>query len=112
MLDDLVKLCTLQTSMQMLDAALRVTNRRVNALEFVICPQLENTIAYVISELDELEREDTYRIKKVKDMRVAVRASCFLVSFFAVLLFSLHAQSSNLLTVCLLFCMDFLFPKR
>lgn len=41
----------------------------MNALEFVIIPQLENTIKYILSELDELEREDTYRIKKVKDMR-------------------------------------------
>lgn len=46
-----------------------VTNRRVNALEFVIMPMLYNTIKYIISELDELEREDQYRIKKVKDLR-------------------------------------------
>ena len=32
-------------------------------------PQLNNTIKYIISELDELEREDQYRIKKVKDIR-------------------------------------------
>lgn len=38
-------------------------------MEFVIIPQLSNTIKYILSELDELEREDTYRIKKVKDMR-------------------------------------------
>lgn len=68
-LEALVDLATLQTSLHSLDAALRVTNRRVNALEFIIIPQLTNTIAYVISELDEMEREDTYRIKKVKDMR-------------------------------------------
>jgi len=48
---------------------LKVTNRRVNALEFVIMPQLNNTIKYIISELDEMEREDQYRIKKVKDIR-------------------------------------------
>ncbi len=68
-LNNLVELATLQTSLQSLDDALRVTNRRVNALEFVIIPKLENTISYVISELDEMEREDTYRIKKVKDVR-------------------------------------------
>lgn len=69
LLIDLVRLSSLQSSLRSLDDALKVTNRRVNALEFVIIPQVANTIKYVQSELDELEREDTYRIKKVKDMR-------------------------------------------
>jgi len=68
-LEDLVQLASLQTSVKTLDDALKVTNRRVNALEFVIMPMLYNTIKYIISELDELEREDQYRIKKVKDLR-------------------------------------------
>jgi len=68
-LADLVALASLQTSVRTLDEALNVTNRRVNALEFVIMPMLQNTIKYITSELDELEREDTYRIKKVKDLR-------------------------------------------
>lgn len=69
LLVDLVRLSSLQSSLRSLDDALKVTNRRVNALEFVIMPQIANTIKYVQSELDELEREDTYRIKKVKDLR-------------------------------------------
>lgn len=68
-LDDLVQLASLQTSLKTLDEALKVTNRRVNALEFVVMPQLANTVKYILSELDELEREDQYRIKKVKDIR-------------------------------------------
>jgi V-type H+-transporting ATPase subunit D len=67
-LDDLVQLASLQTSLKTLDEALKVTNRRVNALEFVIMPQLTNTITYIMAELDELEREDQFRIKKVKDI--------------------------------------------
>ena len=67
-LDDLVQLASLQTSLKTLDEALKVTNRRVNALEFVIMPQLNNTIRYIMAELDELEREDQFRIKKVKDI--------------------------------------------
>jgi len=69
-LDLLVKLASLQTSLKTLDEALKVTNRRVNALEFVVIPRMKNTIDYVIGELDELEREDTFRIKKVKDYRL------------------------------------------
>jgi len=69
-LTSLVRLATLQTALKTLDDALKITNRRVNALEFVVLPTLENTIQYVLSELDELEREDQYRIKKVKDLRM------------------------------------------
>jgi len=68
-LEALVQLASLQTSLKVLDEALKITNRRVNALEFVVMPKLENTIKYIKSELDEQEREDTYRIKKVKDLR-------------------------------------------
>ena len=54
-----------QTSFQELDAALKVTNRRVNALDNVVIPKLENTMHYISSELDEREREDLFRLKKV-----------------------------------------------
>lgn len=69
LLDDLVALASLQTSLKTLDEALKVTNRRVNALEFVVIPRIEDTIKYIENELNEQEREDTYRIKKVKDLR-------------------------------------------
>lgn len=35
----------------MLDRAIRTTNRRVNALEFVIQPKITNTIKYIENEL-------------------------------------------------------------
>mmetsp|Transcript_69462 Transcript_69462/g.62314 ORF Transcript_69462/g.62314 Transcript_69462/m.62314 type:complete len:267 (-) Transcript_69462:271-1071(-) len=64
-LDLLIKLASLQTSFQELDEAMRVTNRRVNALDNVVIPKLENTMHYIASELDEREREDLFRLKKV-----------------------------------------------
>lgn len=62
----LIRLASLQTSFVKLDEAIKITNRRVNALEHVIIPKIENTIAYILSELDELEREEFFRLKKVQ----------------------------------------------
>ncbi|PKA56121.1 V-type proton ATPase subunit D [Apostasia shenzhenica] len=62
----LVELASLQTSFLTLDEAIKTTNRRVNALENVIKPRLENTINYIKGELDELEREDFFRLKKIQ----------------------------------------------
>merc|ERR1712228_369716 len=63
------KLASLQTSFQQLDEAMKVTNRRVNALDNVVIPKLENTMRYISSELDEREREDLFRLKKVVSKR-------------------------------------------
>ena len=62
----LVELASLQTSFLTLDEAIKTTNRRVNALENVVKPKLENTITYIRGELDELEREEFFRLKKVQ----------------------------------------------
>jgi len=62
----LVELASLQTAFITLDAAIKATNRRVNALDNVVVPRLENTIAYIRGELDELEREEFFRLKKVQ----------------------------------------------
>lgn len=62
----LVELASLQTAFVTLDNAIKTTNRRVNALEHVVVPKLENTIAYIKGELDELEREEFFRLKKVQ----------------------------------------------
>lgn len=61
----LVKIGGLQTSFKSLEQAIKVTNRRVNALDCVVIPKMANTVAYISSELDEREREDLYRLKKV-----------------------------------------------
>jgi len=50
-----------------LDIALKVTNRRVNALEFILIPKIINIIKWIESELDEETREDFFRLKKVTD---------------------------------------------
>lgn len=46
-----------------------MTNRRVNAIEHVIIPKTENTIKYIQQELEELDREDFVRLKKVQSKK-------------------------------------------
>lgn len=66
LLQNLIKLASLQTSFVTLDEAMKVTNRRVNALENVTIPKIQNVLDYIDRELDELEREDFTRLKLVQ----------------------------------------------
>lgn len=70
----LVDLASLQTSFLTLDEVIKATNRRVNAIEYVIIPQVQNTVDYINSELDESEREEFFRLKKVQDKKKKVKA--------------------------------------
>lgn len=60
-IETLVELASLQTAFTILDEVIRATNRRVNAIEHVVMPRLENTIKYILSELDEMDREEFFR---------------------------------------------------
>jgi len=65
-LETLVELASLQTAFMILDDVIRATNRRVNAIEHVVIPRLDNTVKYILSELDEADREEFFRLKKVQ----------------------------------------------
>lgn len=69
----LVELASLQTSFVTLDEAIKITNRRVNAIEHVIIPRIERTLAYIITELDEREREEFYRLKKIQEKKKIIK---------------------------------------
>jgi V-type H+-transporting ATPase subunit D len=69
----LVKIASLQTSWTTLDIAQKVTNRRVNALEKVVIPRVQNTLSYITSELDEQEREEFFRLKMVQKKKAIVK---------------------------------------
>ena len=56
-----------------IERVIKVTNRRVNALEFVIIPRIEETMKWIESELDELGREDFYRLKCVKNKKMEAK---------------------------------------
>lgn len=68
-LASLVDLAALQASFFILDDVIRTTNRRVNALEYVVIPRLDATINYIGAELDEQDREEFFRLKKIQALK-------------------------------------------
>lgn len=46
------------------------TRRRVNALEYIMIPQLRETVKYIQRKLDENERANITRLMKIKEMRL------------------------------------------
>lgn len=64
----LVKLAEVEKICNMLADEIEKNRRRVNALEYVMIPQIEETIKYINMKLDENERASTIRLMKVKSM--------------------------------------------
>ena len=60
------ELSRLVTAVWRLAAELRKTQRRVNALQHIFIPEYEETVTFIVSTLEEREREDTFRLKLLK----------------------------------------------
>ena len=71
MLPELMRLAQIEKSAQMLADEIERTRRRVNALEYILIPSLEDGIKRIVMKLDENERGNTTRLMKVKDMMLA-----------------------------------------
>jgi V/A-type H+-transporting ATPase subunit D len=67
-LPELMSLAEIEKSVQLLAAELEKTRRRVNALEYILIPDLEGTIKFISTRLSEMERETTTRLMKIKDI--------------------------------------------
>ena len=67
-LPQLLELAEVEKSCQLMADEIESTRRRVNALEYMTIPQLEETIKYIRMRLDENERSATTRLMKVKSM--------------------------------------------
>lgn len=73
MMTDLVRLAELEKTAQLLAEEIERTRRRVNALEYIMMPQLQAGIKSITMKLDENERGNLTRLMKVKDMMLAAQ---------------------------------------
>lgn len=64
----MLELAETEKTVQLLADEIERTRRRVNALEYVLIPNLSETIRYITMKLDENERGNLTRLMKVKDM--------------------------------------------
>jgi V/A-type H+-transporting ATPase subunit D len=67
-LNEMIVLAQKEKWMQLLAEELVNTRRRVNSLEYVLIPNLEETITYITMKLSEMERSNFSRLMKVKDI--------------------------------------------
>ncbi len=67
-LPDMLKLAEREKSCQLMAIEIEKTRRRVNALEHVMIPEMQENIKYIKMKLDENERSTQIRLMKVKDM--------------------------------------------
>ena len=64
----MLRLAQIEKTTQLLAEEIEKTRRRVNALEYVMIPQMEESIKYISMKLEENDRNTTTRLMKVKDM--------------------------------------------
>jgi len=65
---DMLELAQVEKTMQLLAEEIEKTRRRVNALEYVMIPELSQNIRYITMKLAENENSTKVRLLKVKDM--------------------------------------------
>lgn len=65
-LDLIISLAETETALRRVGNEIQMTRRRVNALEQVLIPELKRQAKYIEITIDERDREDLYRLKKVK----------------------------------------------
>ena len=71
MLEPLLQCDPLERNLQIVGEEVKKVSRRINALEEYLLPKLKGQLRQIASVLDEREREDTFRLKKIKSKKSA-----------------------------------------
>lgn len=66
--DHLIELAEKEKHARLLAIELQMTRRRVNVLEHVVIPELQETIRFIFDKLAEAERDNTSRLMKIADI--------------------------------------------
>ncbi len=69
LLESVILAAEVETAMKKMLEEIETTKRRVNALEFTLLPQLYENQEYIEQKLEEQEREEIFRLKKIKDKK-------------------------------------------
>lgn len=72
--DEIVRAAELETTLKRLLDEVEKTKRRVNALEFKVIPELNDVKNFITLRLEEIERENIFRLKKIKAKTEAASA--------------------------------------
>ena len=68
LLPEMIKLAQTERTVELIADEIEKTRRRVNALAYILIPNLKDTIRYITMRLDEMERSNLTRLMKVKEM--------------------------------------------
>ena len=66
--DDLIVLAEKEKQARLLGAELQMTRRRVNVLEYIVIPEMQDKIKFIYAKLGEAERDNTTRLMKIADL--------------------------------------------
>ena len=67
LIGNIVKAAEMEATLKRLLVEIEATKRRVNALEFKVIPEMKEAQSFIQLRLEEMEREETFRLKRFKN---------------------------------------------
>ncbi len=74
LIDAILEVAEIETTLKRLIEEIERTKRRVNALEFRVIPEMEDAARYIMFKLEEMDRENIIRLKKIKSKKEKAEA--------------------------------------